>query len=249
MVDHTVQNAHLLEFSIRWNLPRIIAGKENEWLKLLALREWVQTTLNPHGWDQIPENDDAVCILEAAALGKRFNCWSYSTVMIEAALALGWSARRLSLGIDPAWKRPGNSGHTVAEIWVDLWRKWVVMDADLNAHYEVDGIPAGGLEIHDCWLRHELNRICCVRGKHIPAFCRPADGNLYTPEQQAASAVFSAYDAVDYYVQLTAGGTSRRPAMHWLNDPDTSCPYQNGMFCNGILYTNDPNIFNERAEK
>ncbi len=247
MVMEPKQTEHLRMLSDHWNLPAVIAGQPDEWRKLTALREWVQCMLNPHGWDHIAEHSDAIAILEAADAGKRFNCWYYSSVMLEVTEALGWTARRLSVGIDPAWARPGNSGHTVTEVWVAQWNKWVVMDADLNAHYEVDGMPAGGLDIHKAWMERDLHRIRCVHGRHIPAFCRTGEGNLYTAAEQAISAVFGAYDAIDYYVQLTASGIDGGPALCWLGGLERDAMKKNGTLCNGVFYTNDPNMFNVKA--
>ena len=46
----------------------------------------------------------------------------------------------------------GSSHHGVAEVWSNQFRKWVVIDAQSNVHFEMAGIPLSAWEIRAEWL-------------------------------------------------------------------------------------------------
>jgi hypothetical protein len=126
-----------------------------------------------------------------------FQCWYYATVFVQCATALGYKARRLGVGIHPAIKRPGNNGHIIAEIWSEEYRKWVVMDGDMNAYYKIGGIPAGALELHNIWISQQLHNVEYIQLTPVPAMV-----SRFSPEEKATEFVFGAYDVIDYYFQI-----------------------------------------------
>jgi hypothetical protein len=74
---------------------------------------------------------------------------------VDCAQALGWQARKI--GVD---RRHGPEGmqsthHGGAEVWSNQFRKWVVMDAQSNLHFEKNGIPLSAWEIRAEWLKNK----------------------------------------------------------------------------------------------
>lgn len=145
----------------RYKLKDVVAPGKTEMEQIVLLREWVRNQWK-NGW---AHNDlmyvppwDALLILDMApreqALGM---CTHYSTVFVQTALALGWNARHLIL-----------DHHCAAEVWIDELGKWVVMDAGnssdptLNCHFEKDGVPLSGLEIHDLYRNNQIDKIRVV---------------------------------------------------------------------------------------
>ncbi len=53
----------------------------------------------------------------------------------QVLLSVGHQARLVSIG------------HGMTEVWSNQYRKWVLMDAELNLHYEKHGIPLNMLEL------------------------------------------------------------------------------------------------------
>jgi hypothetical protein len=117
----------------------------------LLLKEWVHKAIPP-GSPKASYNN-APDISEHAARGDTFWC-THCTINYpcECAAALGWQARKI--GVDSA--RPegvGSSHHGVAEVWSNQFRKWVVIDAQSNLHFEKAGIPLSAWEIRAEWLK------------------------------------------------------------------------------------------------
>lgn len=135
------------------NLEQVVAPARDEWTAQLLLKEWV------HG--RIPLGNPktnaahALDILEQAARGEKFYCTHYAITFAECALALGWQARKL--GIDRPHGKDGfqSSHHGVAEIWSNVFCKWIAIDANFNLHYEKSGVPLSAWEIRAEWLKNQ----------------------------------------------------------------------------------------------
>lgn len=240
--------SEMVELREKYSLDEIIAGKRSDLDKFIALRNWVQTRWEKHGYDQIEEKSDSLKILEAAAKGKLLQCWYYATVLVQCATSLGFKARRLGIGIYPTVVRPGNTGHIIAEIWSDELGKWVVMDADMNCHYEsLDGVPLGALEIHDIWVSQRLQTIKYIQGEPVPKMI-----SKYTPEEKSMEFVFGAYDAIDYYFQLKmelrnnwfSSTEKTNPAtVYFIDEFHPDYTEKVGKVIDDVLWTDDRTLF------
>ena len=203
-----------------YGLDDVVAGYATEFEAQRALQRWVRSRWD-HGWSLgFNTVRDALDILHEADRGEHFNCGFYGRVFVEGARSLGWVARPLSIGVrDSAFPRGhnvGNVGHSVPEIWSNQYRKWVLLDPDLNLHYERDGVPLSALEIHEAWLAHEAEAVTVVQGE--PPFTLPVGDHVglvsklmpnmdHFSEQEAAHLCrrFVRHRALDYYARLTVG--------------------------------------------
>lgn len=210
-----------------YRLDEVVAGYETEFAAQRALKRWVRSRWN-HGWSLAFNTvQDALDILHEVDRGEQFTCGFYSRVFVECARSLGWVARSIGLGVrDIAFPRGhnvGNVGHVVPEIWSDQYRKWILMDPDLNVHYERDGVPLSALELHDAWLAHEAEAVAmvqeepafvCPSGEHVNLVRQMMDNMDGYTEQTVVHAMnrFSRYNVLDYYARLTIGNFT------WLDD-------------------------------
>ncbi len=159
-----------------YRLDELVAGYATEFEAQCALKRWVRSRWN-HGWSlSFNTVRDALDILHEADRGEHFNCGFYSRVFIECARSLGWVARPLGLGVEeiafPRGHNVGNVGHSVPEIWSNEYRKWIILDPDLNVHYERYGVPLSALEIQDAWLSREEDTVAMVQEE--PPFTLPS---------------------------------------------------------------------------
>jgi hypothetical protein len=198
----------LRELRERYRLDDVVATGETEWEQLLLLREWVHRRWS-HGWSSAPL-DDALAVLGRAEQGEDFHCEYYAATLTQCALALGFQARRLDISkSDTAWIAPGeeNVGHSVVEVWSQDWHKWVVLDPDMNAHYEHQGIPLNGLEIHRLWKAGRWRELRMVRGK-APFRVTTSAASGYATQFRPwlihdIFADFGRFNATDYYSRLS----------------------------------------------
>jgi hypothetical protein len=135
----------------QYPLERVAAGGRDEWQSQLLLKEWVHKAIPP-GSPKISYNN-ALDILEHAAGGAAFWCTHYTITYAECAAALGWQSRKIGVDRKHGPEGMGSSHHGVAEIWSNQFRKWVVIDAQSNVHFEKAGVPLSAWEIRAEWLK------------------------------------------------------------------------------------------------
>ncbi len=135
------------------HLEQVVAPARDEWTAQLLLKEWVHSKI-PLG---NPKSSavHALDILEKSARGEKFYCTHYAITYAECALALGWQARKL--GIDRPHGKDGfqSSHHGVAEVWSNVFAKWIAIDANFNLHFEKGGVPHSAWEVRAEWLKNQ----------------------------------------------------------------------------------------------
>lgn len=110
-----------------------IAGKGKDELgRITRLRDWVHRRWIHHATNR-PTRQDALSILAEAESGRRFRCVEYSIVLAQIYRALGYCARLVRL--------QGRGAHVLTEVYAPSLRKWILMDAQFNAHVVRRGIP------------------------------------------------------------------------------------------------------------
>jgi hypothetical protein len=203
-----------------YHLDSVVAGHDSEFQAQCALKRWVRSRWD-HGWSlSCDKVKDALDILHEADRGEHFNCGFYNRVFVECARALGWVARPIGIGVAegafPRGHNVGNVGHSVPEIWSNQYRKWVLLDPDLNLHYLREGVPLSALELHDAWLSGEAEAVEAVQEE--PAFALPTGGHVelvprLMPDMEHFSAAeaahlcrrFTRHRVLDYYARLRVG--------------------------------------------
>lgn len=146
----------------RFAIDQAVAGVEDEFARILALRHWIAGRIGIENDHPTPTlHGHAVAILEAAERGGRFHCAHFTVVQDTVLNAYGHVCRRL--GVGPGTLQDGRH-HGVNEVWVNALRKWVVVDAKYDLHYELDGVPLSALEIRDQVLRDGAAGVRLVYG-------------------------------------------------------------------------------------
>lgn len=179
-------------------LEKVVAGEENEFLRLLKLRHWVHSQW-PIDNDQ-RFSGDAFAILERAKAGDGFHCAHSMRVQQAVMTSMGYVAR--NLGVDCDHRKFGRSRHHgVNEVWSNGYAKWVLLDAKYDIHFERDSIPLSALEVHEA-VRSGKSDAVMVRGidrKPVPMAPRGA-----------AEATIESYWWIAYHVRQN---TFTQP--HW----------------------------------
>lgn len=162
----------------QYKLKQIIAGAESDLERFVALRNWCRYSAEK-GWD-MGSTDwcppwDALVILEMNKDPRALcMCTHYSTLFVQTALSLGYTARHVIL-----------DHHCVAEAWCDDLGKWVLMDTGCskdparNCHFEHDGEPLNALEIRRLWQAKRIAEIDVIYPKR-----RKTTGDKLVAEEQ-----------------------------------------------------------------
>lgn len=85
---------------------------------------------------------DAHEILDRVEAGDAFWCTYKAALFVQGCNAAGLTAR--ILGINPKDK----AAHTVTEVYINDFRKWMLVDPWMNCYFERDGVPISALELH-----------------------------------------------------------------------------------------------------
>ena len=230
--DYQPRDDMLVELREKYELDAVIAGGRTEFEQMLLLKEWVRNRWD-HGWSREPESKNALEILEAAASGSDFNCGYYSITMMQSLLALGFVARRAGIAkAQSEWMAldEGNIGHSIPEVYSHDFHKWIMLDADMNVHYELDGAPLSVLEIHRAWVGGRWPEVKMVTGaKPFKRTEKTSSGLLSVydtiDEHDASGWVFKSNNVGDYYANASVylGNTHHSrsgpmPMLHWIDE-------------------------------
>jgi hypothetical protein len=152
------------EFSI----DSVVAGAKDDYERLRRLTHWVSTRWE-HSPNQMASKSDPLTILREAEKGGRFICREYAIVLAGVANAYGMPARVLNLL--PREVETRSEAHSVAEVWLDQFHKWVLADGQYGAIGELDGVPLNGIELQKAFA--EDKPVKCIVGADVAAEWKP----------------------------------------------------------------------------
>ncbi len=151
-------------------LDDIVKTVETEFAQMISLRNWTRSQFRRNDFQPAMTNFDALEILNRnhrnlnnspRQSGFYTPCNFFPMFYIQVMLSMGYQARLCRLS------KIGYGGHGVTEVWSNQFNKWIEMDADLNLHYEKDGIPLNMLEIHNEVEAGKQSEIKIIRGVQI----------------------------------------------------------------------------------
>jgi len=158
-------NQELIRFREKFELEKIIEHANDEWHAIRLIRNWVYMQNVRGGGDgpnHLPRSDTETLVLAFNA-GASFFCTYFARAMRAVTLALGWVSRHLGVGTE--YDRWGTNGHHgVCEVWVNDFKKWVLIDAHFDTHYEIKGIPLSAYEIHRAAVENRINEVDHSKG-------------------------------------------------------------------------------------
>ncbi|WP_026840905.1 hypothetical protein [Citrifermentans bremense] len=137
------ERPYLRALARRYALGELVRGEE-EYQAMLSFCRWAGTRFD-HG-NNVPAGGitpvDPAEVLAGAATGKRYWCEIAAKITVEAATALGWPARLMTVS-----KSGYSWDHAVTELWSNHFNKWFMVDTDFNVMYRYRGVPLSCYEI------------------------------------------------------------------------------------------------------
>ena len=133
-----------LEMRREFAIDAVVAGAKDDCERLRRLAHWVSSRWK-HSPNQMASKSDPLTILREAQKGGRFICREYAIVMAGVAAAYGMPARVVNLM--PRDVETRSEAHSVAEVWLDEFGKWVLADGQYGTIGELDGVPLSGIEL------------------------------------------------------------------------------------------------------
>lgn len=147
----------------KYQLDTVFHGEEDEFKRMLLLRDWIRTVIQISDFEEsYPGDDFTEGILDAALAGQGFHCGHYMIVQNAVMNSYGYVTR--CIGAGPGVKGGPNGHHGINEIWSNQFQKWFLSDAKYNHHFEKNGIPLSALEIRDAYLKNKASDVTLVKG-------------------------------------------------------------------------------------
>lgn len=151
------------EFKGKYKLDTVFNDEQDEFERMLILRDWVRTVIQINDFeDEYPGDGYADRIIDAGLKGQGFHCGHYMIVQNAVMNSYGYLTR--CLGAGPGVKGGPDGHHGINEIWSNKFHKWFLSDAKYNHHFEKNGIPLSALEIRDEYLKNKAADIILVKG-------------------------------------------------------------------------------------
>jgi hypothetical protein len=147
----------------KYQLDTIFHGEQDEFKRMLLLRNWIRTVINIADFEEAyPGDGFAENILDAGLKGQGYHCGHYMIVQNAVMNSYGYVTR--CLGAGPGVKGGPDGHHGINEIWSNQFHKWFLSDAKYNHHFEKNGIPLSALEIRDEYLKNKVADVVLVKG-------------------------------------------------------------------------------------
>jgi hypothetical protein len=153
------QAQEFLELRREFAVDDVVSGAKDDYDRLRRLTQWVSTRWQ-HSPNQMASKADPLTILREAQKGGRFICRDYAIVLAGVANAYGMPARVLNLL--PRDVETRSEAHSVAEVWLEQFHKWVLADGQYGAIGELDGVPLSGIELQAALASDKL--VTCIIG-------------------------------------------------------------------------------------
>jgi hypothetical protein len=157
------KNKNPAELREKYNLEQIVESGKDEFEKQLLLKSWVNQIL-PLGYNPKKQYKNSLEILEDSEKGQ-FYCSHYSLVYIQCATALGWYSRKLGIDYYHEFGEE-EKHHGIADIWSNQFKKWFVVDAMHNLHFEKDKVPLNACEIRQEYLKNRAKDVAGIIGNY-----------------------------------------------------------------------------------
>ena len=146
-----------------FQIDAVVAGAANDYDRLIRLTLWTSRQWE-HDSSHMASQSDPITILREAKAGGRFICQNYAMVLAGTARVYGLFARHLN--ILPADVETRSEAHSVVEVWVPAFRKWVLADGQYGIVPELNHTPLSGLELQkaiaeDAPIRCRGNEAAC----------------------------------------------------------------------------------------
>ena len=165
----TYEEPKLAELRKEYKLDDVVAPGRDEFEAMVLLRNWARSQFRRDDYQPLMKNFNALEVLRKNVRNVRNEphkitqyrpCIFFPLFYLQILLSMGYQARLICIS---HLEDQGYNGHGITEVWSNQFRKWVTMDADLNLHYERDGIPLNALEVHNERYRVNPSNIKIIR--------------------------------------------------------------------------------------
>ncbi len=173
----------LAQLRKEFSIDSVVEGAKDDLDKLVRLTRWTSQQWE-HDSSHMASKSDPLTILREAKAGGRFICQNYAVALAGVARVYGFHSRLL--GLLPKDVETRSEAHSVVEVWLPEFEKWVIADAQYGIVPDVLGVPLNALELQkaiaeEAAIECRGNSVACSKWK---AFILPNIFYLKIAEDQ-----------------------------------------------------------------
>ena len=155
IADEDYRHASLRELRERFELDAVVAGAQTEFQAIERLMAWAYAVpmgacrhypWNVLEWLMLDRDDTGTIVMNRYPQRRRDKMCLYPNVaLVAACLSFGFPARHVNFHSE------GMTGHEIAEVWSNDYRKWVHLDATRDFYWydPRTRVPLDTLEVHE----------------------------------------------------------------------------------------------------
>ena len=154
-------NVKLKQLRSQEGFDQLLEGSKDEFEQQVRISAWAQKRLPKFG-TPTSKALAPLDIIQAADEGHTFFCSHFARIFVGACASMGWPCRSLALRYGNHPVQRGAPEHSVAEVWSNTYRKWVLFDPLFALYFERDGIPLNAWEVRQEWYYGDRDKISFV---------------------------------------------------------------------------------------
>jgi len=168
----------------KYKLDDVVRGEKDEFRRIIKLRHWLHEHVVVDRSKPVV-GEEALVMLAESPKGGRYSCGHFMKMQNAVLNVMGHVSRCIFAAAGEKEKRLSGA-HGINEVWVNSMAKWVVLDAELDSHFEKDGVPLSALEIRDEVLADGGKRVFRHKGVDRTKLPRERDDTWgHTPRTYA----------------------------------------------------------------
>ncbi len=163
------ESPRLLDF--RKYIVPLISESTDQLAKVIIVRRWVrdQQSDSPEAWRKpyVDDSEDPHRLLQEQRQGAHGACRRFAYILAGSLVSIGLEARLVHIA---ETFRDSGRNHTLVEVWIDGWNKWVLVDPTFDTFILIDGAPASMIEMYRVQQTTVMRRVSFQRdgSSHLP---------------------------------------------------------------------------------
>ena len=145
----TVEDAAFL----RRELGAVISASDSPWQKANKIRAWMGQLRYRLGMPGLSTRKPREAY-EQMKTGQPVLCGNLAEIYVALCEAIGLTARVVGLSVAVQNGLFGVDTHAGAEVWLPEMGGWIYQDPTFNCFWQVDGKPAGAMQLHDAIMEN-----------------------------------------------------------------------------------------------
>jgi hypothetical protein len=133
---------------LRHELGAAVSPNDSLWQKAVKIRSWLSRARYRLGMPGLSTRKPREAY-EKMKLGEPVLCGNLAEIYVALCESMGLTARVVGLSVAVQNGLFGLDTHAGAEVWIPELGGWIFQDPTFNCYWELDGKPAGAMQLHD----------------------------------------------------------------------------------------------------